>query len=273
MVTGPSSGIGRATAVALGRLGLHVVAAGRSEERTLPVVQQILDEGGSAEYLQLDLASLASTAEAARRFEMTGRKLDVLVNNAGVGGVRGRTVDGFELHFGVNHLGHFMLTHHLRRAFVPGTRIVVVSSEAHRRARGIDFDRVQGKTRSLVGWAEYGVSKLANIAFAAELARRQPGWHTYSLHPGVVNTNIFPAGTGFLFRNRLTPEEGAATSVWCATAEEIGAESGLYYSRRQTREPSAAARNPGLAAELWRRSESWCSVSPQHEGPSESADH
>lgn len=273
MVTGPSSGIGRATALALGRLGLHVVAAGRSEERTLPVVEQILDEGGSAEYLQLDLASLASAREAARRFETTGRKLDVLVNNAGVGGVRGRTADGFELQFGVNHLGHFMLTHHLRRAFVPGTRIVVVSSEAHRRARGIDFDRVQGKTRSLVGWAEYGVSKLANIAFAAELARRQPGWNTYSLHPGVVNTNIFPAGTGFLFRNRLTPEEGAATSVWCATAEEVGAESGLYYSRLQTREPSAAARDPELAAELWRRSESWCSVSPQHEGPSESADH
>lgn len=264
MVTGPSSGIGRATAVEMARRGFHIMAAGRSEERTSPVVDQIRSEGGSAEYLHLDLSSLASARSAAQEFEDTGRTLDVLVNNAGVGGVRGLTEEGFEIHFGVNHLGHFMLTNHLRRTFRPGTRIVVVSSEVHRRADGIDFSRVRRSSRSMAGFAEYGVSKLANILFARRLAALQPDWRTYSLHPGVVATNIFPAMAGPFFRNRLTPEEGAETSVWCATAPELADRSGLYYSDRMERRPSAAARNDELAIELWTRSELWCGIAPQH---------
>lgn len=264
MVTGPSSGIGLATVVEMGRRGYHVVAAGRSEERTAPVLARVKEEGGSAEFLHLDLASLDSARDAARAFEEKGRPLDILINNAGVGGVKGKTADGFEHHFGVNHLGHFMLTHHLRRTFRPGTRIVVVSSEVHRRADGIDFDRVRRKTKSIGGWTEYGVSKLANILFARRLAQLQPDWRTYSLHPGVVDTNIFPSGSRVLFRNRLTPEQGAVTSVWCATSPEVADQSGLYYSRQAVREPSAAAQDDDLADELWRRSEQWCSVAPLH---------
>lgn len=260
MITGVSSGIGKATAIALARLGYHVVAAGRSEERTMPVVEQMRAEARSAEYLHLDLASLDSARNAAHEFVDSGRTLDVLVNNAGVGGVRGTTVDGFEIHFGVNHLGPFMLTHHLGPTFRPGTRIVVVSSEVHRRADRIDWDRVQAKSRSIAGFSEYGVSKLANILFARRLAQLQPEWRTYSLHPGVVDTNIFPAMTGLLFRNRLTPEEGADTSVWCATAPELSDQSGLYYSRRKVWEPSATAQDDDLARELWARSERWCGV-------------
>lgn len=263
MVTGVSSGIGKATAVALARLGYHVVAAGRSKERTRPVVRQMKEEGGSAEFLSLDLASLESAREAGRRFVESGRTLDVLINNAGVGGIRGTTDDGFEIQFGVNHLGHFMLTHHLREAFRPGSRIVVVSSEVHRRADGIDWDRVQAKSKSIGGFSEYGVSKLANILFARRLARLRADWNTYSLHPGVVDTNIFPAMAGLFFRNRLTPEEGAETSVWCATALELADQSGLYYSRKKVWEPSATAQDDDLARELWARSEEWCGVAPQ----------
>jgi retinol dehydrogenase 12 len=261
LVTGPSSGIGLATAFEMGQLGFHVVAAGRSEERIRPVVDAIASAGASAQFLHLDLASLESCRSAAQTFIETGRTLDVLINNAGVGGVRGLTEDGFEIHFGVNHLGHFMLTHHLTPALRPGARVVVVSSEVHRRAKGIDFALVRRKTRS--GWAEYGVSKLANILFARELARRRPELRTYSVHPGLADTNIFPAIARPFFRNRRTAEEAARTGVWCATSDVVAEETGLYYSKMKEREPSPVAQDDGLALELWERSEQWCGVAPQ----------
>lgn len=242
----------------------HVIAAGRSETRASAVVNEIQAEGGSAEFLRLDLASLSSCREAAGGFEASGRTLDVLINNAGVGGVRGVTEDGFELHFGTNHLGHFALTHHLRRTFQAGTRIVVVSSEAHRRAPGIDWGRVQAKTRLRNLFADYAVSKLANILFVRRLAEMQPDWNAYAVHPGVTNTNIFPAIAKPLFRNRATPEEGAQTVVWCATEPTLSGETGLYYSRESSRDPSEPALDDALAKDLWNRSERWCGVAPQH---------
>lgn len=260
MITGPSSGIGLATAVQMGRRGYHVVAAGRSEERIMAVVDRIVASGGAAEYLHLDLASLASAREAAHRFVSSGRVLDVLIDNAGVGGIRGTTEDGFEIHFGVNHLGHFMLTHHLRPAFRAGTRVVVVSSEVHRRADGIPFDRLRRKTRTPGGLPEYGVSKLANILFARHLASTDPDLRSYALHPGVVRTNIFPALAAPFFRGKITPEEGAEPSVWCATAPELADQSGGYYSRMRPREPSSTAQDADLAAELWERSAAWCGI-------------
>lgn len=248
----------------MGRIGYHVVAAGRSVERTRLVVDEINSAGGSAEFLDLDLASLDSARNAARSFEDTGRSIDVLINNAGVGGVRGLTDDGFEVHFGVNHLGHFMLTHHLRRTFQPGTRIVVVSSESHRHADGIDFDALR-RARSLLGaYRAYGVSKLANILFARRMAQLQPDWRTYAVHPGLVDTNIFPKIAKPFFRGKLTPEQGARTSVWCATSPDVGAESGYYYSKANRKEPSETARDDALADRLWKQSELWCGVAPQH---------
>lgn len=265
MVTGPSSGIGKATAVALARQGYHVVAAGRSEERTTPVVDQIHAGGGSAEFLRLDLASLDSARNAATEFEASGRDLDVLVNNAGVGVVRGMTEDGFEVHFGVNHLGHFMLTHHLRPTFTSGTRIVQVTSAAHFNAHGIPWDHVRGRTRSLIGWKEYAISKLANVLFVREMAKRQPQLRAYAVHPGTTDTGIFPRWVRPFLRNRLfTPEQGAETVIWCATAPEVADESGLYYRRKESRPPSEVAQDDELAHDLWVRSERWCGVSPQH---------
>lgn len=260
MVTGPSSGIGRATAIEMARRGYHVVAAGRSEERTTRVVHEIRAGGGAAEYLHLDLASLQSCTDAAETFMQSDRSLDVLISNAGVGGVRGQTEDGFEIAFGVNHLGHFLLTNHLLPALAERGRVVVVSSEVHRSAKGIDFDAVREKTGLLGGWSEYAVSKLANILFARELARLQPGIRTYSLHPGVADTNIFPAIAKPFFRNKRPPEEAAQTSVYCATSDEVADQSGLYYSRMMPRVPSEVAQDDHLAAELWGRSAEWCGI-------------
>lgn len=265
LVTGPSSGIGQAVALDLARQGFHIVAAGRSASRVGSVVGLIESEGGSAEFVHLDLTSLESTQAAALKFEKTARPLDVLVNNAGVGATRGITQDGFEIHFGVNHLAHFMLTHHLRRTFQPGTRIVNVTSSVHFRADGIDIDKLQRRTRSLYGMREYAVSKLANILYSNELARRQPDWHTYAVHPGLTNTNIIPWYVRpFMKARLLTPQQGADTVVWCATSDEAAEDSGLYYARRQALAPSTVAQDNDLARELWTHSEKWCGVAPLH---------
>ena len=260
MITGPSSGIGKATALEMARRGYHIVAAGRSEERTIEVVSTIQRDGGSAEYLHLDLASLSSCEKAASTFVDSGRTIDVLINNAGVGAMTGLTEDGFGIQFGVNHLGHFMLTHHLHRCLRPGSRIVVVSSEAHRQVRGIDFDRVRRRTGFFDVLNAYAVSKLANILFASHLANLQPDWRTYSVHPGVANTNIFPTIVKLFLRNTETPEQASQTSLWCATSDEIADQSGLYYSRMKQRAPSPAAQDDTLAAELWHQSERWCGI-------------
>jgi len=225
----------------------------------MPVVEEIRSNGGSAEFLELDLASLNSCLQAARTFVESERTLDVLINNAGVGGTRGVTTDGFEITFGVNHLGHFMLTRGLEPALEDETRIVQVTSAAHFSADGIDFERVQSKTRSLLGCKEYGVSKLANMLFVKELARRRPGLRAYGVHPGMTDTNIFPALLKPFLRGRMfTPEQGAETVIWCATSEDISEESGLYYRRKESRPASETAQDEALAAELWERSESWC---------------
>ncbi len=261
LVTGASSGIGRATALTLGQAGHHIVAAGRSGERTQPVVDAIRKAGGDADFLPLDLASLESARRAAEEFVGWGHTLDVLINNAGVGGVRGLTVDGFELNFGVNHLGHFLFTLTLSPAFHPQTRVVQVASASHYSAPGIDFDRLTQPTRSFLGLKEYAVSKLCNILFARELARRHPQLHTYSLHPGLVDTNIFPRGTKWFLRRRLlTPEQGAGTVIWCATSTEVADQTGLYYTDRQVRSPSPAAQDDDLARRLWDRSAEWCGI-------------
>lgn len=257
VVTGASSGIGRETALALAHQGFHVVAAGRSEARTLPVVKTIVSGGGSSEFVALDLSSLRATAAAARA--LSGRRIDVLVNNAGVGLARGVTADGFEVHFGVNHLGHFLLTELLGPSLATDARVVTVASDAHRRARGIDFGKVVGRTRSLLGWEEYGVSKLANILFSRELARRMPESRSYAVHPGLVDTAIIPGWVRpFVRRHMLPPAWGARPVVWCASSPDIAAETGLYYTQEGAKEPSPAAQDDDLAADLWERSSAWC---------------
>ncbi|HEX7479606.1 MAG TPA: SDR family NAD(P)-dependent oxidoreductase, partial [Polyangiales bacterium] len=222
LVTGANTGIGLVTARELARQGAHVFIACRSAERARPALAAIAADSGSSEVelLSLDLSDLASVRQCARSFLERGLPLHLLINNAGLAGTRGATKSGFELAFGVNHVGHFLLTELLLeriRSSAPA-RIVTVASQAHYRAKGIDWDAVRKPTRSITGVPEYGVSKLANVLFSAELGRRLQGSGvtTYSLHPGVVATDVWRS-VPWPFRwlvthNLLSPEQGAATT-------------------------------------------------------------
>ncbi len=266
LVTGGNTGIGLATATALAGRGGTVFVACRSAAKGQAAVTQITAETGNEDihFLQLDLADLAAVKSAAQSFLDLDRPLHVLVNNAGVAGQRGLTVDGFELMFGVNHLGHFALTTALldRLKATGGSRVVTVSSDAHFQAKGIDFEAVRHRTRAITGMPEYAVSKLANVLFSQELARRteDQGVTSYVLHPGVVASDIWrrvpwPA-RALLTRRMLTTEQGAQTSLLCATSAGLAEDSGRYYENGQQKEPSQLA-TPELAGELWSRSESW----------------
>lgn len=267
LITGANTGIGRVTARELARQGVHVFVACRSEQRT----QALLDEvravapGAKVEWLALDLTSFESIRHCAQTFLARGLPLHLLINNAGLAGAKGLTQDGFELAFGVNHLGHFLLTKLLLERIQSSApaRIVTVASRAHRQAPGIDWQALRQPTRTASAIAEYGVSKLANILFSAELARRLQGSGvtTYSLHPGVVASDVWrsvpwPLRTVIkLFM--LSTEQGAATTLYCANSESLGAESGLYYDACRVKVPSKLAQDPALAAELWKVSQDW----------------
>jgi len=265
IVTGSNTGIGRVTAIELARAGARVWLACRSRDKTQPVVDEITAAGGKAEFLALDLADLAAVRAAAAAFLALDVPLHLLVNNAGLAGQRGITVDNFELTFGVNHLGPFLFTNLLldRLKRSAPARIVNVASRAHTRADGFDWSRLHRPTRTVTGFAEYGVSKLANVLFTAELARRTAGTGvtTYALHPGVIASDIWrrvPWPFRQIMHLRMkTPEEGARTSLYCATSPDLAAESGKYYDASKERAPSTLAQDPTLAAELWRRSAEW----------------
>ena len=267
MVTGGNVGIGRITAIELAKKGFQVVIAGRSLERTQPVLDHIksLAVDAPAIFIPLELASLASVRECARLFMQLNLPLHLLVNNAGVAGLRGMTQDGFEMAFGVNHLGHFLLTQLLLEKLISSgpSRVVTVSSRAHKRTPGIDWDDLSRPTRTWTGIREYAVSKLANLLFSSELAKRMNGTSvsTYALHPGVVDTEIWRALPDWArpllrLRGFLTPEEGARTTLHCAM-HAPQTESGLYYADSQPTQASALGQDSELATNLWERSEVW----------------
>jgi retinol dehydrogenase 12 len=265
LITGGNTGIGRATAVALARAGGRVYIACRSAAAGTAAADAIKAAAGSQEVwlLPLDLASLASVRDCAAAFLSRDEPLHVLLNNAGVGGQRGLTADGFELHFGVNHLGHFALTSLLLerlKASGPGARVVNVSSEAHYSAPGIDFDALRRRTPSFTGQREYAVSKLCNVLFTQELARRIGDVSAYALHPGVVASDIWrrvpwPART-LIKKRMLSVEEGAVTSVYCATSPAVASDSGLFYDKCAPKLPSRVA-TPELGELLWKYSSEW----------------
>lgn len=270
LLTGGNAGIGRATAEALVAAGHRVLIASRSESKTRPVIEAIRArhrslESDAIDFLALDLADLASVRSCARAFLALGQPLDVLIANAGLAGQRGLTAQGFELAFGTNHLGHFLLTEMLLPALEAAapSRVVVVASIAHYDAKAIDWEALRRPTKSITGVPEYGISKLCNVLFSRELARRTASkrvW-TYSLHPGVVASDIWrrvPWPVRPLMKRRMiTNEEGAKTSVHCATAPELEGKTGLYWDKSAEREPSALARDEALAQTLWAKSELW----------------
>jgi len=266
VVTGATAGIGYVTALELARRGAHVVLTARTLAKGQPVAEAIRTATGNqrVDVHPLELDDLAKVRASAAALLERGLPLHVLINNAGLAGQRGRTADGFEMHFGVNHLGPFLFTALLRERLVASApvRIVNVASKAHFDAKqGIDFEAQRRSTPSLTGLPEYAVSKLANVLFTRELARRLAGSGVtaYSLHPGVVATDVWraiPAPVAWIMKRfMISPEQGAATTLYCATDPALAGTSGRYYDECRERTPSRVAQDDALAAELWKRSE------------------
>jgi retinol dehydrogenase 12 len=273
IVTGANSGIGKVTALELARRGAHVLMACRSLEKAQPVADAIKQETGNqnVELVQLDLGNQTSVRRAAKEILAKSIPIHGLVNNAGItAGLRGQkelTPEGFEPTFGTNHLGHYLFTRLLldRIKQTPGARIVNVSSHSHYMARKVNWDAFR-KPPGRVGLKEYEVSKLCNVLFTKELARRLQGTNvtTYALHPGRVSTEIWRRLPGPLRwiavhgLRMLTPEQGAVSSLHCAASSEVGQESGLYYDEHgKPKYPSRIAQNEELARELWTKSAEW----------------
>ena len=267
VVTGANTGIGRATVEALAAGGAaRIVIASRSRERTQPVLDALAASNPATQvhFVALEMTDLAAVRRAADEVRALDVPIDALVNNAGVGGVRGMTKDGFELTFGTNHLAHFLWTERLLPLVVRARgRIVNVSSRGHYRAWwGVQLDQVRTPT-SLTGLPEYTRSKLANVLHANELARRLAGdgVTTYSLHPGGVASDIWKRRLGRfagLIRPWLvTNAQGARTQVRCATDPALASETGRFYWDEKQREPSKFALDVALQDELARRSREW----------------
>lgn len=267
IITGANAGIGLETAHALAQQGDRVIMTARDPKRGADALTQVRQKSGnqSVELMILDLASFASISQFAREFSDNNDELDVLINNAGlVLSKREETAEGFEMTFGVNHLGHFLLTQKLGN-ILTGTkdsRVVVVSSHAHKFAKnGLDFDDLQAE-KSYSAFKVYGKSKLANIYFARELARRWPGVKVNSLHPGFVrsrfgldgdNSRIMEIAMYPIRPFAISPAKGARTSIYLASESDIS--TGEYYFRCRTSTPSVAARNDEAARRLWAISE------------------
>jgi NAD(P)-dependent dehydrogenase (short-subunit alcohol dehydrogenase family) len=265
VITGATGGIGLAAAKALAARGARLAIVARSRERAVAAAEQIAAAGGAVDVLLADLASQGSIRRLAAELLDRHPRIDVLVNNAGaVYRTRQVTEDGIELTWAVNHLAPFLLTTLLLdrlRESAPA-RIVTTASEAHRGTR-IPFEDL-GAERSYRAFARYGQTKLANILFTAELARRLEGSGVTAtcFHPGLVasgfNRNNGPLmgfAMSLLRPFARSPERGADTLVWLVDAAEVSGQSGGYFVDRRRRMPSEAARDAEAARRLWEISE------------------
>ncbi len=271
LITGANTGIGLVTARELCRQGAQVFIACRSNPLGQTALQSIRSAVPDAklDLLPLDLGNLDSVRACAAAFLAHGLPLHLLVNNAGLAGARGLTASGFELAFGTNHIGHFVLTQLLLERIKQSApaRIVTVGSRAHFRAPahagGFDWAAARQTTQTRTAIDEYSISKLANVLFSAELARRLQGSGvtTYSLHPGVVASDVWRAVPGplrwLMKQGMINTEQGALTTLYCATSPDCALDTGLYYDKCKAKVPSAVAQDKALAAELWRQSEAW----------------
>ena len=272
VVTGATSGIGKATATALARLGAQVVLVGRDRDRGEAAAADLAAAGVSPPRLEIaDLASMAQVRSLAGRLGALER-IDVLVNNAGLmAGQRRVTADGFDEVFAVNHLAPFLLTSLLlgKLAAAAPARVITVTSDAHTAAR-LDLDDLQLE-REWDSWRAYANSKLANILFTRELARRLGGSGVTAncAHPGMARTR-FGREARLPMRAAVTlarpflrsPQRGASTIVYLATSPEVAGATGGYYVKSQRREPSAAARDDATALRLWQLSEELTGLNP-----------
>jgi retinol dehydrogenase 12 len=268
VVTGGNSGIGKETAVELAGMGAHVVVAARNAAKAEAAVQEIQTRApsGTVEHLPLDLASFASVRAFAGTFTSRFDQLDILVNNAGLTlHKRAVTQDGHETQFQVNHLSHFLLTGLLEEqlAAAPAARIVNVSSTGHTFARdGLDFDDLDWERRRYRGFLVYCATKLANVLFTREYARRFADTKitANAVHPGFVGSNFaregdmgFLIGLGMLAVRpfAITSAVGAHTSVYLASSPDVDGISGQYFYKCEVVKPSNAALDDAAAARLW----------------------
>jgi NAD(P)-dependent dehydrogenase (short-subunit alcohol dehydrogenase family) len=267
LITGANQGIGKATAIQLAALGARVVLVCRNQAKGLAALEEVRGraKGEAPELLVADLASLAEVRRVAADFRRRHERLDVLLNNAGlIVPSRRTTVDGFEETFAVNHLAPFVLTKELLELVqaTPASRIVNVASDAHRRAK-MHWDDLELRN-GYGAFKAYGQSKLANILFTYELAKRlkAKAVTVNCLHPGVIATGFGKADGGALsVLLRLakpflgTPEEGARTSVYLASSPELANVTGQYFEKCKPVRSSAASYDEPSRQRLWEVSE------------------
>uniref|UniRef100_A0A3Q3G322 Dehydrogenase/reductase (SDR family) member 13a, tandem duplicate 1 n=2 Tax=Labrus bergylta TaxID=56723 RepID=A0A3Q3G322_9LABR len=278
IVTGANTGIGKTTAMDLARRGARVIMACRDRGRAEAAIKDIVQETGNNQvvFMQLDLSSLKSVRSFAENFLRLESRLDLLINNAGLLS-KGKTEDGFGMIFGVNHLGHFLLTVLLldRLKASGPSRIVTVSSDGHKGGK-VDFNCLTTHRDLSLGDNDFQLlknychSKLCNILFTTELAKRLQDSDVtcYSLHPGIIKTEI-ARNTGFLWKLVVTPifapflvdaESGAQTTLHCALEPGIEHLSGHYFSSCAPL-TNLKARDDATAKKLWELSESFCGLS------------
>jgi NAD(P)-dependent dehydrogenase (short-subunit alcohol dehydrogenase family) len=262
LLTGATRGIGRAAAIQLARDGAELALVGRDAERVQAVAVDARAAGGGAPVHEhvADLALMADVRALAE--EVRGRygQIDVLANNAGaLFASRKETPEGFEQTFALNHLAPFLLTNLLRDRLAGG-RVVTTSSDAHK-AGHLDLDDLQSEQKSYAAMRVYGISKLCNILFTRELARRAPELRANCFHPGVVRTGFGKNDNGIwkvlttvgspFFRS---PSRGARSLVWLALSDEASALTGEYVQDEKVLAPSAQAQDETLAQGLWEKS-------------------
>jgi NAD(P)-dependent dehydrogenase (short-subunit alcohol dehydrogenase family) len=266
LVTGATSGIGLVTAQALAQQGATVIVAGRDPRRGSATMSRIMQETGNTnmELLLADLSSQAQVRRLVGEFQRRFSRLDVLVNNAGaIFTRRNLSADGIEMTLALNHLGYFLLTNLLLdtlKASAPA-RIINVSSDAHQSGR-INFADLQGQQR-YGGWRAYCQSKLANLLFTYELARRLDGTgvSANAMHPGFVATRFGRNNHGMfaLFirlaqLTALSPEQGAETLIYLATSPEVEGITGTYFVKKRPVKSSSISYDQTAAQHLWQLS-------------------
>ncbi len=274
VATGATSGIGEVAALALARMGARIVIVARDERRaraTLNALEAAAPGLGHRLHLA-DLASMAETRRVGLAIAGSEPRVDVLINNAGAMFAERRvTPEGLERTFALNHMAYFIMTAALRETLAASApaRIVSTSSMAHQ-GMSLDFSDLQC-ARSFNGWKAYGRSKLANILFTRELARRLAGTGVTAncLHPGFVATRFGDASGGWTSRLMplmrkfaISPAEGADTIIHLASSLEVANVTGQYFVKRKVAEPSVAARDDKAAKKLWEATEALAGPRP-----------